>query len=77
MTGHMVNAAGAIEAIISVLAIAEGYIPPTINYEIPDPACDLDYVPNQGRYAKVRTVVSNSFGFGGSNGSVVIREYVN
>ncbi len=76
MTGHMVNAAGAIEAIISVQAIREGYIPPTLNYEHPDPACDLDCVPNQGREARVRTVLSNSFGFGGSNGSVVIREYV-
>lgn len=76
MTGHMVNAAGAIEAIISVQAIREGYIPPTLNYEHPDPACDLDCVPNQGRQARVRTVLSNSFGFGGSNGSVVIREYV-
>ncbi len=75
MTGHMVNAAGAIEAVISTLAIRDGFIPPTINYHHPDPACDLDCVPNQGRWQPVRTVVSNSFGFGGSNGSLVIRAY--
>lgn len=76
MTGHMVNASGAIEAIISILSIREGYIPPTINYQTPDPVCDLDYVPNQGRFQKVQVAVSNSFGFGGSNGSLVLREYV-
>ncbi len=76
MTGHMVNAAGAIEALISLLVIGEGYIPPTLNQEMADPVCDLDYVPNVGRQAKVRTVISNSFGFGGSNGSLVFREYV-
>ncbi|HUX68617.1 MAG TPA: beta-ketoacyl-[acyl-carrier-protein] synthase family protein [Terriglobales bacterium] len=75
MTGHMVNAAGAIEAIISTQVIGEGFIPPTINYQHPDPACDLDYVPNRGRRQRVRTVVSNSFGFGGSNGSLVLRAY--
>ncbi len=75
MTGHMVNAAGAIEAIISTKVIGEGYIPPTISYQHPDPACDLDYVPNQGRRQRVRTVASNSFGFGGSNGSLVFRAY--
>ncbi|HVA64765.1 MAG TPA: beta-ketoacyl-[acyl-carrier-protein] synthase family protein [Terriglobales bacterium] len=75
MTGHMVNAAGAIEAIISTRVIGEGFIPPTINYQHPDPVCDLDYVPNQGRKQAVRTVVSNSFGFGGSNGSLVLRAY--
>ena len=73
MTGHMVNAAGAIETILSVLAIRDGYLPPTINYERPDPACDLDCIPNRGREARVRVAVSNSFGFGGSNGSVVLR----
>jgi len=76
MTGHMVNAAGAIEAVISALAIHHGYVPPTINYHHPDPVCDLDYVPNQGRHQPVTTVVSNSFGFGGSNGSLVLRAYV-
>ena len=76
MTGHMVNAAGAIEAIISTLVIGSGFLPPTINYENPDPVCDLDYIPNRGREQPVRTVVSNSFGFGGSNGSLVFRAYV-
>ncbi|MGH9479968.1 MAG: beta-ketoacyl-[acyl-carrier-protein] synthase family protein, partial [Terriglobales bacterium] len=75
MTGHMVNAAGAIEAVISTCAIREGFVPATINYQHPDPACDLDYVPNQGRRQPVGTVVSNSFGFGGSNGSLVVRAY--
>ncbi|MGH9519166.1 MAG: hypothetical protein ACRD2D_05930, partial [Terriglobales bacterium] len=75
-TGHMVNAAGAIEAVISTLVIREGYIPPTINYHHQDPVCDLDYVPNHGRRQPVRTVLSNSFGFGGSNGSVALRSYV-
>lgn len=76
MTGHMVNAAGAIEAVISVLAIRDGFIPPTINYREPDPVCDLDYVPNVGRHQPVRTVLSNSFGFGGSNGTLALRAYV-
>ena len=76
MTGHMVNAAGAIEAIISLLAIRDGFVPPTINYRTPDPACDLDCVPNEGRRQTVRTVLSNSFGFGGSNGTLVLRAYV-
>ncbi|HWG37207.1 MAG TPA: beta-ketoacyl-[acyl-carrier-protein] synthase family protein [Terriglobales bacterium] len=75
MTGHMVNAAGAIEAVISTLAIQNSFIPPTINYQHPDPVCDLDYVPNHGRRQSVRTVVSNSFGFGGSNGSLILRAY--
>ncbi|HEY8055237.1 MAG TPA: beta-ketoacyl-[acyl-carrier-protein] synthase family protein [Terriglobales bacterium] len=75
MTGHMVNAAGAIEAILSAKAIGDNYVPATINYEHPDPVCDLDYVPNQGREQAVNTVVSNSFGFGGSNGSLVVRRY--
>ncbi|TAN24433.1 MAG: beta-ketoacyl-[acyl-carrier-protein] synthase family protein [Acidobacteria bacterium] len=75
MTGHMVNAAGAIEALIAVKTIVESYVPPTINYEHPDPVCDLDYVANRGREQKVRTVMSNSFGFGGSNGSLVLRAY--
>ncbi len=75
MTGHMVNAAGAIEAILSLLAMRDGYLPPTINYERADPACDLDYIPNRGRAAQVKVAVSNSFGFGGSNGSVVLRAY--
>ena len=72
-TGHMLGAAGAVEAIFSILAINNQVIPPTINLDQQDPACDLDYVPNEAREASVKTVVSNSFGFGGTNGSLVFR----
>lgn len=72
MTGHLLGAAGALEAIICVQAICEGMIPPTINYQTPDPECDLDYVPNQARKAKVRYAMSNSFGFGGHNATIVL-----
>jgi 3-oxoacyl-[acyl-carrier-protein] synthase II len=75
MTGHMLGAAGVVEAVVCVQAIREGIIPPTINYETPDPECDLDYVPNVARKATVRTAMSNSFGFGGHNATVVIRAY--
>ncbi len=75
MIGHLIGAAGALEAVVSVLAIRDGVLPPTINYDTKDPACDLDYVPNEARRANVRTVLSNSFGFGGQNASLVIREY--
>jgi beta-ketoacyl-acyl-carrier-protein synthase II len=75
MLGHLWGASGAVEAIISVLTIVNGIIPPTINYESPDPDCDLDYVPNIARKFDVKTVISNSFGFGGTNGSLVIRKY--
>jgi len=71
MLGHTIGAAGAIEAAVSILAIQHGIIPPTINLETPDPECDLDYVPNMARQKKVRTVLSNSFGFGGHNASLV------
>jgi 3-oxoacyl-[acyl-carrier-protein] synthase II len=67
MTGHLLGAAGGIEAIFTVLALYHGLLPPTINYEHPDPACDLDYVPNHARYASVNVALSNSFGFGGHN----------
>jgi 3-oxoacyl-(acyl-carrier-protein) synthase len=67
MTGHLVTAAGGIEAVFSILALREGVVPPTVNYETPDPECDLDYVPNQPRELPVRHVLSNSFGFGGQN----------
>lgn len=72
-TGHLLGAAGAVEAVFSVLAIRDQVLPPTINLENPDPVCDLDYVPNEARRTDVRAVVSNSFGFGGTNGSLVFR----
>ena len=75
MTGHQLGAAGAVEAIFCVLAIRDGIIPPTINYENPDPDCDLDYVPNRAREGTVRIAMSNSFGFGGHNATLIIRSY--
>jgi 3-oxoacyl-[acyl-carrier-protein] synthase II len=74
-TGHCLGASGAVEAIFSILAIDRGVLPPTINYEEPDPKCDLDYIPNESRKADVRTAVSNSFGFGGHNATVVFRRF--
>jgi 3-oxoacyl-[acyl-carrier-protein] synthase II len=73
MTGHMLGAAGAVEGIYSVLALHYGMIPPTVNYENPDPECDLDYVPNQARRANINVALSNSFGFGGTNACVIFR----
>lgn len=73
MTGHLLGAAGAVEGVFSVLALCHGVIPPTINYETPDPQCDLDYVPNEARKADIKVVLSNSFGFGGTNACVVFR----
>jgi 3-oxoacyl-[acyl-carrier-protein] synthase II len=73
MTGHLLGAAGVVEAIFSILAIRDGVLPPTINLENPDPQCDLDYVPLTARQAPVRVALSNSFGFGGTNGSLVFR----
>jgi 3-oxoacyl-[acyl-carrier-protein] synthase II len=67
MTGHLLGASGGVEAVFTVLTIKEGRVPPTINYRNPDPECDLDYVPNTARTAKVETALSNSFGFGGTN----------
>ena len=75
MTGHLLGAAGAVEAIFSVKAIEEGIIPPTINYKTPDPECDLDYVPNESRKQQVNTVLSNSLGFGGHNATLIFKAY--
>ena len=75
MMGHLIGAAGATEMIISLLAMRDGVMPPTVNYENPDPACDLDYVPNQPREAKLNVVMSNSFGFGGQNAVVVVKRF--
>ncbi len=72
-TGHLLGAAGAVEAIFSILAIRDQVLPPTINLDNPDPDCDLDYVPHTAREAKVKTAISNSFGFGGTNGSLIFR----
>jgi 3-oxoacyl-[acyl-carrier-protein] synthase II len=76
MTGHLLGASGGVEAAFCSLALAEGIIPPTINYERPDPECDLDYVPNHARLADLNIVLSNSFGFGGTNASIVLRRYM-
>ncbi|WP_096270298.1 beta-ketoacyl-ACP synthase II [Paucisalibacillus globulus] len=75
MTGHLLGAAGGVEAVISVKAIADGVVPPTINYETPDPECDLDYVPNEARKQNVNVVVSNSLGFGGHNVALIFKKY--
>jgi 3-oxoacyl-[acyl-carrier-protein] synthase II len=75
MTGHTLGAAGGIEAVISVLSMVHEKLPPTINYETPDEDCDLDYVPNTARDAKVNYILSNSFGFGGTNASLVFKRW--
>jgi 3-oxoacyl-[acyl-carrier-protein] synthase II len=75
MTGHLLGGAGGVEAIFAALTIKHGLIPPTINYEVPDPECDLDYVPNVARRVTVKTAMSNSFGFGGTNASLVFRAF--
>jgi 3-oxoacyl-[acyl-carrier-protein] synthase II len=75
MTGHLLGAAGGVEAVYSLLAIKHGVIPPTINYETPDPECDLDYVPNTPREATVKIAMSNSFGFGGTNATLIFKEF--
>jgi 3-oxoacyl-[acyl-carrier-protein] synthase II len=74
-TGHCLGAAGAVEAIFTVLALQRGILPPTVNYETPDPTCDLDYIPNEARRQQVEIGVSNSFGFGGHNACVVFRRW--
>lgn len=75
MTGHLLGAAGAVEAIIAVQVIQEGILPPTINYEVPDPECDLDYIPNNARSKQVNFVMSNSFGFGGHNATIILNKF--
>ena len=74
MTGHLLGAAGVIEAIFSLLAIDRGVVPPTINYTEPDPECDLDYVPNEARQSEVNVALSNSLGFGGTNATLLFRK---
>jgi 3-oxoacyl-[acyl-carrier-protein] synthase II len=76
MTGHLLGAAGGVEAAFCALALSEGIIPPTINYEHPDPECDLDYVPNHARHIDLENVISNSFGFGGTNACIVLNKYI-
>ena len=75
MTGHMLGAAGAVEAIFTALSLHDGFLPATINYRTPDPECDLDVVPNVGRKADVRYAMSNSLGFGGHNGSLLLKKW--
>jgi 3-oxoacyl-[acyl-carrier-protein] synthase II len=75
MTGHLLGAAGGIESVITVLAIAQGILPPTINYETPDPECDLDYVPNTARRRDVKYALTNSFGFGGTNATLLFKKF--
>ena len=75
MTGHLLGAAGAVEAIFTALALGEGFVPATIGYQAPDPACDLDIVPNQGRAAEIKLALSNSLGFGGHNAAIVLKKW--
>jgi 3-oxoacyl-[acyl-carrier-protein] synthase II len=75
MHGHALGATGAVEAAISMLAFRHDYLPPTINLDEPDPECDLDYIPNEGREAHVEYILSNSFGFGGINASLVFGRF--
>jgi 3-oxoacyl-(acyl-carrier-protein) synthase len=75
MTGHMMGATGALETIFCVQAIRDGVLPPTIHYETPDPECDLDYIPNKAREAKITLAISNAFGFGGHNAVAAVRKY--
>jgi 3-oxoacyl-[acyl-carrier-protein] synthase II len=74
MTGHLLGAAGGVEAIATVLSIEHSLVPPTINYRTPDPECDLDYVPNEARFMEVRVAASNSFAFGGTNTTLVFKK---
>ena len=74
MTGHLLGAAGAIEAVVCCLAMRDNVAPPTINYRTPDPDCDLDYTPNKARGLPIKTTMSNSFGFGGHNTTIIFRQ---
>ena len=74
-TGHCLGAAGAVEAIFTILATQTGVLPPTINYEVEDPSCDLDYIPNESRETKVDVALSNNFGFGGHNACLVVKKF--
>ena len=75
-TGHMLGAAGAVEMIVCAKAIETGIVPPTISYQVPDPECDLDYVPNTARPMAVTAILNNSFGFGGHNASILARKFL-
>ena len=74
-TGHMLGAAGAVEAVFTALSLRDGFIPATLNYHVPDPACDLDVVPNEGRKQDIRYALSNSLGFGGHNGCLLLKKW--
>jgi 3-oxoacyl-[acyl-carrier-protein] synthase II len=74
MTGHLLGAAGGIEAVYTLMAMDKGVVPPTINYTEPDPECDLDYVPNTAREAKIEYAMSNNFGFGGTNATLLFKK---
>src|SRR5207253_750333 len=76
VTGHCLGAAGGIEAVYTVLAVHHNLVPPTANYEFPDPECDLDYTPNTPKERKIDVALSNSFGFGGTNGSILFRKFL-
>ena len=75
MTGHMLGAAGAVEAMISAMTLHDGFIPATIHYAVPEPECDLDVVPNTGREQPIRYALSNSLGFGGHNGTILLKKW--
>jgi 3-oxoacyl-[acyl-carrier-protein] synthase II len=75
MTGHLLGAAGGVEAVFTLLAMTRGVLPPTINYDEPDPACDLDYIPNVARPGRPDVALSNSFGFGGTNACLLFRRH--
>jgi 3-oxoacyl-[acyl-carrier-protein] synthase II len=76
MTGHLLGAAGSVETAVCALAIGDSIVPPTINLDKPDPECDLDYVPHTAREKKIRVALNNSFGFGGHNATLIVREFV-